>query len=1496
LNNAGSTPTYQWWDGGTPIGTNSANLTYNVTGSSAIYCVVTYGGTGVNCPDGVPATSNTVAFNPVATPSQPSNPTGLSTVCVNQAGVTYTTSASGANTYTWTAPGGTIISGQGTGTITVNWGGTGGAFVMTVTPYNICGTAGPVRNKTITINPFVASPALTINEVTGGSTNICQYLPLDFSANITDPANLAKTAVWKVDGNTIFTASNTSAAYFIYPNAGSFNYSFVNPGTHTVTCEITFTSQPAPGQCYSPNVSISNTITYNVTANEHASVSIVSTMDTNHFCRGTLDVFTATALDAGTGSFTWYVDGVPDGSSTTNSFNYIPMAPGQHVVYCVVHSNEHCDSMPPVSNPPTFYDLDAYSNTQIVNVDPCSYYVPATGNLGPFAACGGSFYDSQTDPGANYTNNQNGTITLCSVLAGQYVSITFTSMALADATDILRIYSGTGTGGPLLQTFAGPVNTTSFCGAVVSQDATGGCLTAQFQTGSSGVAAGWVGNISCSPTTSSQPAGVNCSNPTIIAALPYTATGHSTQCFLNDYTNQSGICNATYSGEDRVYRYDAVSPECTNIIMSGTAGNPALAVYQGCPGSGGICLTATPMVGNNSMQFTFPTAGTYYIIIDETSGYSTYTLTIQSFGLAPQNDLPCNAQYVDLLVSVNGNNACTGSALEPATPGCWTTGTVNATWHYFIAPASGSVRIRTTPGSINKTQIALYSLSGSCSVSTNFTLMACNQIGPTCNAPNPLTTSSEIAASGLTPGTAYYVRVDGINSNTGNYNIIVVDQTGPQPYVAGQDCVVPLPICSPQFEIPSPGFYNTGWVCDFTTANSSCISSGELNSCWLVFNTNATGVVAWKLVPYGVNPPSTDYDWWLADITSFGSDQATRVASACTSINANSIPWVRCNLTGAAANFTPCCTDLYCTGLCPAATTNSSPGSGPSFNASINVTAGQTFLMFLMNHWQNNVGFKIDFNAFGTSPINYGMPAVAFWTGTVSTDWFNTANWGNCGPPPDCNTSAIIYSGANNYPVIPTGSTALCKGLDIRAGASVSLTGTGQIDICGNLVNNGTLSVAPTATLNLVNSSAQYFDGFMTGSSSIGNLKMSKSAAGASKLTLLDNAQVSGNLTLANTAFGGKIVTGISELYVTNNAPASVNAGSTTSYVEGNLRRNLDGTLSNSTYYFPLGHSTTGYEIATIDFTSTHSVPNILGYFTPWSSLPGPAGFTDAGACPVTYNTSPAFYNNGYWTLSASANASSANYDLQLRNQGVTNGPGTNFTVAKAATIAGPWSLSGSCTSVAYPFAKRTGMNGFSVFATAQTGNTFPISLLYFDAKEIGTEVQTSWSTETEINNNYFVVERSADGSSFAEIGRRNGAGNSSSTLYYSLIDNKPLKGISYYRLRQVDFDGVESYSDVVAVSFLEPNVLTVYPNPAQSEVQCSFNAAAAGEVIIEMIDALGKTVLSQKVKVSKGLNVITELDIQFVPRGVYIMQVKPINGEIIEPMQKRFVKKTKEE
>jgi hypothetical protein len=246
------------------IGTNNSSLTYNVTGTSTIFCVVTYGGTGINCPDNVPATSNTIAFNPVPAPTQPALPSGLSTVCANQTGVTYTTSAANATSFSWTVTGGNIVSGQGTNTVIINWGGTPGTYTITITAYNQCGVASPVSIISITVLPTLTPPSVTISDAAGGPTLICVNDCINFSATLNDPSNIVKTIVWKIDGTPMFTATSTTTASFVYPNSGSFNYCFTVSGTHAVNCEITFAGQPSPGQCYSPNIVVSNTIVYTV--------------------------------------------------------------------------------------------------------------------------------------------------------------------------------------------------------------------------------------------------------------------------------------------------------------------------------------------------------------------------------------------------------------------------------------------------------------------------------------------------------------------------------------------------------------------------------------------------------------------------------------------------------------------------------------------------------------------------------------------------------------------------------------------------------------------------------------------------------------------------------------------------------------------------------------------------------------------------------------------------------------------------------------------------------------------------------------------------------------------------------------------------------------------------------------------------------------------------------------------------------------------------------
>lgn len=97
----------------------------------------------------------------------------------------------------------------------------------------------------------------------------------------------------------------------------------------------------------------------------------------------------------------------------------------------------------------------------------------------------------------------------------------------------------------------------------------------------------------------------------------------------------------------------------------------------------------------------------------------------------------------------------------------------------------------------------------------------------------------------------------------------------------------------------------------------------------------------------------------------------------------------------------------------------------------------------------------------------------------------------------------------------------------------------------------------------------------------------------------------------------------------------------------------------------------------------------------------------------------------------------------------------------------------------------------------------FPIDLINFDAKTNTNGIQLHWSTATEINNDYFTLERSIDGNNWEILAYVEGAGNSNQQLNYEYTDEYPYHGISYYRLKQTDFDGKFEYFTPVAVNFL---------------------------------------------------------------------------------------------
>jgi hypothetical protein len=159
-----------------------------------------------------------------------------------------------------------------------------------------------------------------------------------------------------------------------------------------------------------------------------------------------------------------------------------------------------------------------------------------------------------------------------------------------------------------------------------------------------------------------------------------------------------------------------------------------------------------------------------------------------------------------------------------------------------------------------------------------------------------------------------------------------------------------------------------------------------------------------------------------------------------------------------------------------------------------------------------------------------------------------------------------------------------------------------------------------------------------------------------------------------------------------------------------------------------------------------------------------------------------------------------------------------------------------------------------------------PVTLLDFTAVKSGSEVALDWQTASEKNNHYFVIEKSKDGVGFTGADTIAGAGNSASQLNYHTTDPAPYIGTSYYRLKQVDYDGKFSYSKVVAVENdgLEINI---YPNPSQG----SFKIDVLSEKLsyqIEVTDMEGRSMY-------KGLKEPgTSLEVNGLPNGIYVVRV----------------------
>ena len=165
----------------------------------------------------------------------------------------------------------------------------------------------------------------------------------------------------------------------------------------------------------------------------------------------------------------------------------------------------------------------------------------------------------------------------------------------------------------------------------------------------------------------------------------------------------------------------------------------------------------------------------------------------------------------------------------------------------------------------------------------------------------------------------------------------------------------------------------------------------------------------------------------------------------------------------------------------------------------------------------------------------------------------------------------------------------------------------------------------------------------------------------------------------------------------------------------------------------------------------------------------------------------------------------------------------------------------------------------------------FPgVELLDFACFPENRSVALHWRTATERASDFFAIERSADGRTFAEIARIKGAGASTEPTDYTFTDENPLSGRNYYRLRQVDFDGRVAYSKVLNVHTGQPAGIRLFPSPATGVLNVHWEIPVAEPTVLEICDLAGVRVHACEFPTG---DIDYQINVGRLPAGAYTLR-----------------------
>lgn len=424
--------------------------------------------------------------------------------------------------------------------------------------------------------------------------------------------------------------------------------------------------------------------------------------------------------------------------------------------------------------------------------------------------------------------------------------------------------------------------------------------------------------------------------------------------------------------------------------------------------------------------------------------------------------------------------------------------------------------------------------------------------------------------------------------------------------------------------------------------------------------------------------------------------------------------------------------------------------------------------------------------------------------------------------------------------------TSVTSFADITNNSTAVLVNNGDLYIRNNISNAQASMASGSGTLYLNGSSTQAINGtqvFKTYNLITNN---------TSGITINNNLSVSG----AHTYTAGMITTSVTPNYMIYEAGSSYSGSNDARHVNGWVKK-----IGSTNFTFPVGDAiyeravTISNLSASSEFNSKYNTPtsNTINLFSPLAKVNA----------------------NEFWQIDK-ISGGTAQVTLNWNHSKVAMDNVLIVDILSSLYAAGNWTSTGGTASGNVTTTGTITSNALSTFGPFTFGYTsfpVPLKLLSFTAIRASGTSFLKWVTENEQNVNYFDVQRSYNGVSFATIGNV-AARNSGSRENYEFEDHSSLNGIAYYRIKSVDIDGKFSYSRIAAVSENDlKSASFVVLNPARSVITVLNKTGENGPFDYLIYNSVGK--LIAKGNTNMGINGGAALPFPaHTAAGIYILEI----------------------